>query len=249
VDNEQGSGESDREHRVADRIKNPNAYYAREKLFRLVRKTVAEQYVSNGKAPQQEDFYETVSTRVFPDYRIRTMPVNFSLRISGVDRKSREQRTCLKFVCRNGVTEKLSSTCNGWKPIADFSPGGKSQQNGSERRVHCECRACNSGRIDEICQRQSYTRSVEEDGAIIRPMAKQDLRNLNKPRMRDLRREYATHEKSLARKLVCVYRNPHTDEPSLLDVTNSRMKKSERCNEASLTERGNLPSGKFSGSK
>jgi hypothetical protein len=37
-----------------------------------------------------------------------------------------------KIRLRNGVTEKLCSTCKAWKPLSDFSPGGKSHQTASE---------------------------------------------------------------------------------------------------------------------
>src|SRR6266536_165874 len=43
--------------------------------------------------------------------------------------------------------------------------------------------------------------------------------------MRDCGHEYATHEKSLRGKLVCVYRNPHTDEPCYCDQFTITMKK------------------------
>jgi hypothetical protein len=53
-----------------------------------------------------------------------------------------------KIRVRNGVTEKLSSTCNGWKPIADFSPGGKSDQTASERGVVASAATATLGGID-----------------------------------------------------------------------------------------------------
>ena len=46
----------------------------------------------------------------------------------------------------NGVTEKRCVTCETWKSLADFSPGGKSHQTASEAGVHCECRRCNAAR-------------------------------------------------------------------------------------------------------
>jgi len=51
-----------------------------------------------------------------------------------------------KIRVRNGVTEKLCSACKVWKPLTDFSPGGKSHQRASEGGVHCECRECNAAR-------------------------------------------------------------------------------------------------------
>ncbi len=46
----------------------------------------------------------------------------------------------------NGVTEKWCVTCEIWKPLICFSPGGKSHQTASEGGVHCECRDCNAAR-------------------------------------------------------------------------------------------------------
>ena len=51
-----------------------------------------------------------------------------------------------KIRVRNGVTEKFCSTCKGWKPLTDFSPGGESHKRASEGGVFCECRDCNAGR-------------------------------------------------------------------------------------------------------
>ncbi len=45
----------------------------------------------------------------------------------------------------NGVTEKLCFCCNHWKPLTDFSPGGRSHGS-SEGGKHCECRECNAAR-------------------------------------------------------------------------------------------------------
>jgi hypothetical protein len=36
-----------------------------------------------------------------------------------------------KIRVRNGVTEKWCVTCKIWKPLTDFSPGGKSHQRAS----------------------------------------------------------------------------------------------------------------------
>jgi hypothetical protein len=46
----------------------------------------------------------------------------------------------------NGVTEKWCVTCENWKPLTAFSPGGKSHRTSSEGGVHCECRECNASR-------------------------------------------------------------------------------------------------------
>jgi hypothetical protein len=54
----------------------------------------------------------------------------------------------------NGVTEKWCVTCEVWKPVTDFSVGGKSHQTTSEGGVHCECRKCNAAR-----HRRSYAES------------------------------------------------------------------------------------------
>lgn len=49
-------------------FKNPNAYDAREKLFASIRKQLPNNMSGMVKPPQQEDLYETVSTRLFQDY-------------------------------------------------------------------------------------------------------------------------------------------------------------------------------------
>jgi len=49
-------------------FKNPNAYDAREKLFASICKQLPNNVSGVVKPPQQEDLYETVSTRVFQDY-------------------------------------------------------------------------------------------------------------------------------------------------------------------------------------
>jgi hypothetical protein len=46
---------------------------------------------------------------------------------------------------RNGVEGKVCSCCRMWKPLQDFSPGGKSHGRSQGGR-HCECRACNAAR-------------------------------------------------------------------------------------------------------
>jgi len=51
----------------------------------------------------------------------------------------------MKLRNRNGVDEKLCSSCKRWKPLTDFSPGGKSH-GPSEGGRHCECKPCNAGR-------------------------------------------------------------------------------------------------------
>jgi len=119
---------------------------------------------------------------------------------------------------------KLSSTCNGWKPIADFSPGGKSQQTASDVGVHCDARLQLWAHRRRICQRQSYTRSVEEDGAIIRRW-QTSIYETKQAAMRDCGREYATHEKSLARKISLRISKPAHRRASLLRPVTITMKK------------------------
>src|SRR5437016_9726547 len=58
---ERGSGESDRNIVLLTEFKNPNAYYAREKLFASIRKQLPNNMSGMVKPPQQEDLYETVS--------------------------------------------------------------------------------------------------------------------------------------------------------------------------------------------
>jgi hypothetical protein len=50
-----------------------------------------------------------------------------------------------KLRVRAGIEEKFCSTCQTWKPLTDFSPGGKSHE-GSEGGRHCECKPCNAKR-------------------------------------------------------------------------------------------------------
>lgn len=54
-----------------------------------------------------------------------------------------------KVRVRNGITEKLCSTCRAWKPLTGFSPGGKSHDRPSEAGKHRECRTCNAARHRE----------------------------------------------------------------------------------------------------
>ena len=65
---EQDSGESDLSIVLLTEFKNPNAYDAREKLFASIHKQLPNNMSGMVKPPQQEDLYETVSTRVFQDY-------------------------------------------------------------------------------------------------------------------------------------------------------------------------------------
>jgi hypothetical protein len=54
----------------------------------------------------------------------------------------------MKLRTSDGQAEKLCSACNTWKPVANFSPGGKSHED-SEGGLHCECKACNAKRHRE----------------------------------------------------------------------------------------------------
>jgi hypothetical protein len=65
---EQGSRESDRNIVLLTEFKNPAAYSAREGLFASIRKQLPKNTAGIVRPPQQEDLYETVSTRVFQDY-------------------------------------------------------------------------------------------------------------------------------------------------------------------------------------
>jgi len=55
------------------------------------------------------------------------------------------QNLARKLRIRNGVVEKLCSACAQWKPLTEFSPGGKSH-GASEGGRHCECKVCNAAR-------------------------------------------------------------------------------------------------------
>jgi hypothetical protein len=65
---EQGSRESDRNIVLLTQYKNLAAYNAHEKLFASIRKQLPNNTSGVVRPPQQEDLYETVSTRVFQDY-------------------------------------------------------------------------------------------------------------------------------------------------------------------------------------
>jgi hypothetical protein len=45
----------------------------------------------------------------------------------------------------------------------------------------------------------------------------------------DCGHDYATHEKSLRGKLICVYRDPRTDEPCYCDAFTITMKKVQKA--------------------
>lgn len=44
---------------------------------------------------------------------------------------------------RNGVLGKVCSSCEVWKPLTGFSPGGKSHGSSQGGR-HCQCKPCNA---------------------------------------------------------------------------------------------------------
>jgi hypothetical protein len=67
---------------------------------------------------------------------------------------------------RNGVKEKLCSACKRWKPLTNFSPGGKSHQTASEGGVHCECRDCNAGRHRRTYAGAKAIREAEKKTAL-----------------------------------------------------------------------------------
>jgi len=54
-------------------FKNPNAYDAREKLFASICKQFPNNMSGVVKPPQQEDLYETVSTRVSDNARFQLL--------------------------------------------------------------------------------------------------------------------------------------------------------------------------------
>lgn len=64
-----------------------------------------------------------------------------------------------KIRVTNAVTEKWCTSCEAWKPLSDFSPGGKSHQTENEGGVHCECRECNAARHR---RRYSESKAVRE---------------------------------------------------------------------------------------
>ena len=66
-----------------------------------------------------------------------------------------------KLRTRYGVEEKRCSYCRTWKPLTDFSPGGKSHGS-SEGGRHCECRACNAAR-----HRRRYAAAKTHRGAML----------------------------------------------------------------------------------
>jgi hypothetical protein len=44
---------------------------------------------------------------------------------------------------KNGVSGKVCSSCDTWKPLEEFSPGGKSHGSSQGGR-HCQCKSCNA---------------------------------------------------------------------------------------------------------
>jgi uncharacterized membrane protein len=55
--------------------------------------------------------------------------------------KSGRESSKLRTV--NGIIEKRCNICDRWKPLSEFSGGGKKHE-GSEAGKHCECRDCNN---------------------------------------------------------------------------------------------------------
>jgi hypothetical protein len=65
---EQGTPESDRNIVLLTEYKNQATYDSREGLFTAIRKQAPSNASGVIRPPNQEDLYETVSTRVFQDY-------------------------------------------------------------------------------------------------------------------------------------------------------------------------------------
>ena len=79
---DQGSRESDQKIVLLTQFKNPAAYDARETLFASIGKQLPNNNSTIMRSPQQDELYETMSTRVFQDYsdpdktRIRLLSKN-----------------------------------------------------------------------------------------------------------------------------------------------------------------------------
>lgn len=65
---EQGNRDNDRNIVLLTEFKNSAAYEAREKLFASIREQLPNNTSGVVRPGQQEDLYETLSTRVFQDY-------------------------------------------------------------------------------------------------------------------------------------------------------------------------------------